>query len=118
MATGIRTRWYFVSVRYRMLGVAALSFLLFLHPSSNLFLSCAYFSLGPLLSDLAASPSPLIYSIDVACKPKHPAIVSGPGLKPTDSFRISQDRVANMQLLPTGLPQYLTPYRAATRSVF
>jgi len=47
MATGIRTRWYFVSVRYRMLGVAALSFLLFLHPSSNLFLSCAYFSLGP-----------------------------------------------------------------------
>jgi hypothetical protein len=99
-------RWYFVIVRYRILGVAILSFLLFLHSVSNAFLSCAYFSLGPILSNLAASPSPLIYSIDVHCKLKHPVILSQPDLKPSDSLRISQDRESNMQILSNVLLQY------------
>jgi hypothetical protein len=67
------------------------SLYLLLHPSSNSFQSCASFSLDFFYLILQRI-RPLIYSADIARKPKHPArnvdsaIVRRTGVKPKNEY--------------------------------
>jgi hypothetical protein len=98
------------------------------HPGSNPFQSCASFSLGFFYLILQRT-RPLIYSSDIANRPKYPArkmdstIVLRTGVKSENPFSISQDvsgqshAHACVDSLSNRFSRYLK-FRSATEELF